>query len=405
MASLTSFCEKIHPASLNCILVLLVCDIDNKRMWFYRHEGEFIKLIVATVLAQLKKAYLEMSNILVGIDDRVEEIMKLLEVGGNDVRIVGIWGMGGVGKTTLAKFIYNRIVENFDQCSFLNDIRETSRTPRGLQYLQSKLVSDILRRDREEYANVGEGINVLKNRLRFGKALILLDDVDHVSQLKALAADIHWFGRGSRIIITTREKEILEQFQVRDTYEVTVLNKHQAFDLFCKHAFRDDKRKTDFVEQSWEIVDITGKLPLALEVIGSFLSFYSGRKDIWDSTVKLLKAKPTMDVQDKLKISYDSLDLEQQEMFLDIACFFIGVDIRLVIPMWEDCKFFPKVGIEILLLKSLIKIRDDHTIHMHDQLRDLGRRIVEKESYKEPGLRSRLWSSEEAMDVLMEQQV
>ncbi|PKI38617.1 TMV resistance protein N-like isoform X2 [Punica granatum] len=368
------------------------------------HEGEFIKLIVATVLAELKKANLDMSKVLVGIDDRVKEVMKLLEVGGNDVRIVGIWGMGGIGKTTLAKLIYNQIVENFEQSSFLNDIRETSRTPRGLQYLQSRLVSDILRRDREEYANVEEGINVLKNRLRYKKALILLDDVDHVKQLKALAGDVHWFARGSRIIVTTREKEILDQFQVRDTYEVTLLNKDQAFDLFCKHAFRDDTRKADFVTQSWDIVNITGKLPLALEVIGSFLSYYSGRKDIWDSTIELLKRKPTMDVQDKLKISYDCLDLEQKEMFLDIACFFIGVDIRLLIPMWDDCKFFPKVGIEILLLKSLIKIQDDNTIQMHDQLRDLGRRIVEQESYRDLGSRSRLWRSEEAMDLLAEQQ-
>ncbi|XP_031382879.1 TMV resistance protein N-like isoform X1 [Punica granatum] len=232
--------------------------------------------------------------------------------------------------------------------------------------------------------------------------LILLDDVDHINQIKALAADVGWFGRGSRIIITTREKGVLDQFKVQDLYEVALLEKGHALQLFCMHAFRDKSPRPDLADEALQIVNMTGRLPLALEVLGSHLSVYGGTKDKWHCTIEKLKIKLDMvDVRDKLKISYESLEREEKEIFLDIACLFIGMDVRLVIPMWKDAKFSPEVGIEILQLKSLIKIREDNTIWMHDQLRDLGRSIVEQE---DTGRRSRLWYGEDAFHVLVQKQ-
>ncbi|PKH92829.1 hypothetical protein CRG98_049849, partial [Punica granatum] len=113
--------------------------------------------------------------------------------------------------------------------------------------------------------------------------------------------------------------------------------------------------------------------------------------------------EPHRKVQERLAIIYNVLDREQQEICLDIACFFIGKDARIAKSMWDDCDFFPEIAIEILLSKSLIKITDDSRLWMHDQLRDLGRLIVEKENYKEPRLRSRLWQGEVAMRVLERQ--
>ncbi|OWM80255.1 hypothetical protein CDL15_Pgr019535 [Punica granatum] len=202
--------------------------------------------------------------------------------------------MGGIGKTTLAKFVYNQIVDNFESCSFLKDIQEMSRHHTGLQNLQSQLVSDIIRREQQAYANVEEGINVLRERLCHKKVLILLDDVDHINQIKALAADVGWFGRGSRIIITTREKGVLDQFKVQDLYEVALLEEGHALELFCMHAFRDKSPRPDLAEEALQIVNITGRIPLALEVMGSFLSVYGGRKDMWHATIEKLKIKLDM---------------------------------------------------------------------------------------------------------------
>ena len=71
--------------------------------------------------------------------------MKILDVGGSDVRIVGIYGIGGIGKTTLAKIIYNKLLEQFEYSSFLKDVREMSLQSKGLEKLQTQLVNDILK--------------------------------------------------------------------------------------------------------------------------------------------------------------------------------------------------------------------------------------------------------------------
>ena len=134
--------------------------------------------------------------------------MKTLEQSANDVGVVGIYGIGGIGKTTLAKVIYNQLLEHFDYFCFLKDVRETSLQHKGLEKLQSQLVSDVLKHadpKRFEFSSIDEGIGELNRRFR-DKKVLLLDDVDQKKQLDALVANVHCCGPGSRIIITTRKR-------------------------------------------------------------------------------------------------------------------------------------------------------------------------------------------------------
>ncbi|PKI79524.1 hypothetical protein CRG98_000093 [Punica granatum] len=307
--------------------------------------------------------------------------------------------MGGIGKTTLAKVIYNEIMDYFDSCSFLKDIRATVLHLGGLKCLQNQLAADLSRCKDQDFTTTDEGMDELQRRFREKKVLVVLDDVDDSNQLKELAS-VAWFGPGSRVIVTTRNKNALGLTPEELQYEVEEMNPVWSMELFCKHAFRSDSPTVELRALSDAIVNTTGGLPLALEVIGSYLC--GKGKVIWKETLKKLKEKPHMKVQEKLRISYDSLELEQQKIFLDIACHFIGKDRRVAIHMWEDCKFYPESGLDELILRSLIKIGGDNTFWMHDQLRDLGRAIVQQEDEKEPGNRSRLWNNEEALSVLQE---
>lgn len=344
-----------------------------------------------------------MTDNLVGIDDHVEEVMTLLDVDKNDVRVLGIWGMGGIGKTTIAKFIYNQLSKNFEYCSFISDIRRTSQDQKGMESLQRQLVSDILQRKYEKISSIDKGMYVLKECLRGKKVLVLLDDVDQKEQLSCLIADLDWFGPGSRIIVTTRERQALQNCRVEWIYEVPEMQEHNAFLLFCKHAFRQESPTPDFANLSWNIVAAAGGLPLAIEIIASYLSFHK-RKEVWEEALD--KLKTASGVHTILKISYDSLSHEQQEIFLDVSCLFNGMDKRILSHMWKACHFTtPASAIQDLCLRALIKIRDDNKLWMHDILRDLGKEIVRQKGQYELGKQSRLWCSKDAMEVLKNKKV
>ena len=367
---------------------------------FGRHEGELVMRVVSEVLLELKKNYME-TDTLVGIYHHEEEMTKLLHVGSNGVHIVGIYGMGGIGKTTIAKVIYNKFSVHFDCCCFLSDVRETSQQHNGLLSLQNQLISKI--KKKEQVDNVDDGINMIKRIFKNKKVFIVLDDVDDKSQFDKIVGNRGSFGSGSRIIVTTRDRHVLVLLNADETYEPPVMEDCHSLQLFSKHAFRRESPPEDYHIISESIVSIAAGLPLALEIIGSFLC--AKEKATWEDTLGELKEIPNCDVLKVLRISYKALDNFQQQIFLDIACFFIGVDKRLPFYFWDGCEFFPNKAVDVLKLRSLVKIGDDNILRMHDQLRDLGRQIVREKNLNDPGEHSRLFRHNKALDVLVKQMV
>ncbi|KAL3744254.1 hypothetical protein ACJRO7_013502 [Eucalyptus globulus] len=360
-------------------------------------EGELVRIVVRIVLSKLKEAFqLVVTEQLVGIDDTVADILRLLDDNPNAIQIVGIHGMGGIGKTTSAKVVYNKLSDHFQHRSFIADIRESSQL-KGISCLQEQLIHDILG-TKDRVWNEDEGIRIMESRFKREKVLILLDDVDNHNQLKALIGKHDWFKRGSRIIITTRNKSILDHAKLNYQYELKRMAKDQSLILFSRHAFWRDSPPHEFESLSHDVVSTAGGLPLCLEVIGSFLC--AKNISFWRDALKRLKKVPHEDVQKKLRISYDALSYEDKQIFLDIACFFIGTDLRIASYVWDDYEFYPSMGIETLRLMSLIKIGDNYELKMHDQLRDLGTEIVRQEDYNAPMNRSRVWFHEEALEVL-----
>ncbi|CAI0557740.1 unnamed protein product [Linum tenue] len=151
---------------------------------------------------------------------------------------------------------------------------------------------------------------------------------------------------------------------------------------------------------SEEFVKVAAGLPLALTVIGSLL-FRRGRK-FWEEKLMELQGIPSTTenkVQERLKISYNELTRNEKEIFLDIACFFIGSHKNLPYYMWSGCDLYPESGIDTLIQRSLIKLDVGNHFWMHDHIKDLGRAIVKEEDIQHPYNRSRIWSTDDALDM------
>ncbi|KAK3437264.1 hypothetical protein EUGRSUZ_C01915 [Eucalyptus grandis] len=381
-------------AALNYVAYLKGWDNSKKD----RGEGELVEEILQEVINQLKMACLPITDCLVGVESHVKKIDTMMCDDSKDIRILGIHGMGGVGKTTLAKIIYNRLSHHFEACCFLSDIRGTSEL-KGIEVLQNQLISDILKRKGSNISNVEEGIKIIQNSLRDRKVLVLLDDVDQMAHWDALIGKVALLGLGSRIIITSRNRDIVDALKCYP-YELMSMNFNQSLQLFCKHAFGRDYPTDDYVAISTEVVKSTGGLPLALEAIGKLLLCRG--KHVWDAILKKLKQVPLKEVKQKLKISYDALDGWQKHIFLDIACLFAGFDQRIALCSWKNSNLFPEVDLEVLQKMSLIKISEDKKIWMYDQLRGLGRDIAHKKFDKEREKQTQLRNHEEGLDGVME---
>ena len=346
---------------------------------------------------KLSYAYSEVTEGLVGIDSRVVEMESCLAVGLNGVRFIGIWAMGGMGKTTLARVVYHMVSKEFEAHSFIANIRDVSERD-GLLPLQQKLISQILMETNLNIQDIDDGVLMIKNRLRHRRILLVLDDVDQSNQLKVLAGKHDWFGPGSRIIITTRDVHVLKTHEVDRIYEVKGLNENDALHLFCFNAFKKRHVPDDYLKLCKDFLNYAGGLPLALEILGSFLF---GKNTVeWKSALKRLKEFPEKKVIQILQSSFDGLHDSEKEIFLHIACFFNHEEKDHVVEILDTFGIYPDIGLKELINKSLLKIVDKNILWMHDLLEEMGKYLVRQECPYEPAKRSRLWLCKDIKNIL-----
>ena len=315
--------------------------------------------------------------------------------------MIGIYGMGGLGKTTLARAIYDEFRNHFEGSSFIANVREDKKK-KGLPDLQQQLLEDILKDKNIHVRNVYDGVAEIKSRLHCKKVLLVIDDVDHLEQLEQLAGRHDWFGLGSWIIITTRNERVLIQHEVHNRYNPNVLKNDDALKLFCLKAFKNEQPEKDFMELSQEVVNYANGLPLALVTLGSFL--FRRTKDEWQSALPSFK-NIKGEIFNILKISYDGLEEMWKEIFLDIACFFRYRKKNEVIYILDNCGFNARIGISVLVEKSLLSVDDNECLGMHDLLQEMGKKIVRFESNGYLGNSSRWWLKEDLLHVSKENMV
>ncbi|KAJ9542622.1 hypothetical protein OSB04_029128 [Centaurea solstitialis] len=353
-------------------------------------ESKVINEIIQVILDGVQTYGNE--NGLVGIESHMDVLNSYFgPEATEEVRVIGIYGMGGIGKTTIAQAVFQKFAYMFDGNSFVSNVREHGATERGIRLLQEKILRKILvTLNAFEIWFPEHGADMIRTRLSKKKVLLVLDDVDNVKQLQFLAATHEWFGPGSRIILTTRDEHLLADAHFK--YKPNCLLKDQAVELFCRHAFKENIPSKGYEDLSYRAISYTGHLPLALKVLGSFL--HGKEASVWESALNRLAKAPHVEIFDTLKLSFDGLDVSEKNIFLDIACFFKGKDREHVTRILDSFGFDPVIGISVLIEKSLVTV-SNKKLGMHDLIQEMGWQIV-RQSFSN----SRLWEPKEFHDVI-----
>ncbi|KAM3337614.1 hypothetical protein P3S68_031939 [Capsicum galapagoense] len=334
----------------------------------FKDEAECIKKLVDDIFPKSLQVISPFLESLVGMQSQVEKVTSLLDMESNDVRSIGIWGMGSIGKTELASVLYQRYRHRFEADCFLGDVG-TLYQRNGLTWLAQVVIRKLLA-EKMTLTSEHEGMVILKNMLRWKKVLFILDDVNHREQLEYLVGGKEWFGKGSRIILTARDRHLLISHVGDNVYEVQLLSEDEALELFSRHAFREKTPKEDFMELSRQVME--------------------AMRDIIDR----LKEIPNDDILGKLKIGLDGLKKDEMRIFLDIASLYNDRPVYYVEQILKSCGIH-MVGISRLIEKSLLSISSYFcNFKMHNLIREMGENVL-REEYKN----SRIWLPKEVHDL------
>ncbi|KAK2438847.1 disease resistance protein RPV1 [Trifolium repens] len=357
-----------------------------------RPESTLVTNIVKDILKKLNRCFLSYYEGMTGIDMHIEQIQSLLLLESPAVRSIGIWGMGGMGKTTIASAVFEKLASQFSSNSIVLNVQQKIEKA-GLDQVKSKYLSKLLDEDiRSSDSNFS-----FDPRLKETKVLLVFDDVKDSDQLKDLIGTHSNFGQGSRIIVTSRNKQVLVNANAHEIYQVRGMDDEDSLKLFCSFAFKQNHPIESYVSLVEKVLDYAKGLPLALKVLGSLL--YGKTKEVWESQLQKLKKFPDHNIFRLLKLSYDGLDDEQKDIFLDIACFYRGELEKEVAQILDYCSFSARVGMDVLKDRCLISISEGK-IWMHDLIQEMGHETVRLECVNDPGKRSRVWKSDDIHDVL-----
>ncbi|KAL7617631.1 hypothetical protein Lser_V15G03451 [Lactuca serriola] len=347
-----------------------------------RLQTMFIKEIVKYIHRRLHVPLRTSQPLLIGMEYHIHFVTSWLnDKSSHTADILTILGIGGIGKTSLAKHVYGLYSHEFQTSSFIEDIaRKCDGKFNGLLDLQNQLYNDISK--------------------------TILDDITTLDQLDALLGS-KGFHRGSKIIITTRNRWLTEscalfKTNIKPKNERLLLfglDEIQSQQLLCFHAFMCNYPKEGYEEMSYKLVKYCQGHPLSLAVLGK--SLYNRDVAYWKGCLEGLNKKTSSHVNNVLRMSFDSLPSNNdKELFKHIACFFVGIDRDVSETIIMACDIITRSGITNLIDRYLLSIGSNNELKMHQLVQEMGRFEVHQESFDKPWKRSRIWCHNDSFRVL-----
>ncbi|CAA2968800.1 late blight resistance homolog R1A-3 isoform X1 [Olea europaea subsp. europaea] len=344
-----------------------------------------------------------LEDTIVGFKKVATEIAEQLVRGTDHLQIISIYGMPGLGKTTLANKLYNdpSVVYRFDKSSWCV-ISQTYNKKNVL----IEILSSMSNSKREAFMNMEEeklAENIYKN-LKGRRYLIVIDDIWDVNVWNDLRRYFPDDGIGSRILFTTRNKEAASKASSRSVINaLPFLSEVECWELLQRKVFQDKNCPQELIHIGKQIATNCSGLPLAVVVIAGVLANMEKKEHFWQEVARNLSSYISETPENcfqTLELSYKHLPMHLKPCFLYFGAFEEDkeISVKKLIWLWvaegyirkEEQKCSEDVALKYLMelidrsLVIVVKRRFDgevKTCKIHDILHEMCCRIAEEKKH------------------------
>ncbi|XP_006392106.2 probable disease resistance protein RPP1 [Eutrema salsugineum] len=289
---------------------------------------------------------------LVGIETHVENMKSLMCLESDEVKIVVIWGPAGIGKTTIARALYEQV-----SCYFQLKLYKETLYPE-LNF-ENELYAGVLDHRGMKIPDLQEA----KFRFKYQRVLLILDDV-YPWDLKALGNLIQGLSFGSKVIVTVQNLDTLKDIMINQIYKVSYPSSEEAQQIFSYSAFGQSSPPRGYLEHAVELAKLIAPIPLCLKALGSALR--GKNKEEWTmASAKLKTYRDNNDVEKAIRYVYESLSQKHTTLLYMLMDQYRAENLNDVILSLVEMDWDVEKGIQTLADLALISISRERGFIVH----------------------------------------